>query len=191
MSPPASKYKYNESLYCKLQMDSQNAKCYEWWIDLSSRPGETLLHISIILTFNRVLDFDSKLSFKNISRHDTHFQKFRHKSRFCNVIVFNIETRSTSPPTPLDVKAYQDRLTFKALFFHVQMGRGGWGGAGRGALNLFGQCPYGNNTFKKSRNGDTLGPVELILWREQGNQGDWREQDDQGEASIYHHILNE
>ena len=37
------------------------------------------------------------------------------------------------------------------------------GGAGRGALNLFGQCPYGNNTFKKSRNGDTLGPVELIL----------------------------
>ena len=29
----------------------------------------------------------------------------------------------------------------------------------------------------KSRNGDTLGPVELIVWPEQGNQGDWREQD--------------
>ena len=31
--------------------------------------------------------------------------------------------------------------------------------------------------MKKSRNGDTLGPVELIVWPEQGNQGDWREQD--------------
>ena len=30
---------------------------------------------------------------------------------------------------------------------------------------------------KKSPNGDTLGPVELIVWPEQGNQGDWREQD--------------
>ena len=30
---------------------------------------------------------------------------------------------------------------------------------------------------KKSRNGDTLGPVELIVLPEQGNQGDWREQD--------------
>ena len=30
---------------------------------------------------------------------------------------------------------------------------------------------------EKSRNGDTLGPVELIVWPEQGNQGDWREQD--------------
>ena len=30
---------------------------------------------------------------------------------------------------------------------------------------------------KKSRNGDTLGPVELIIWPEQGNQGDWWEQD--------------
>ena len=38
--------------------------------------------------------------------------------------------------------------------------------------------------FKKSRNGDTLGPVELIVWPEQGNQGDWREQDGQGEVSI-------
>ena len=37
---------------------------------------------------------------------------------------------------------------------------------------------------KKSRNGDTLGPVELIVWLEQGNQGDWREQDDQGEVYI-------
>ena len=35
---------------------------------------------------------------------------------------------------------------------------------------------------KKSRNGDTLGPVELILWLDQGNQGDRREQDDQGEV---------
>ena len=30
---------------------------------------------------------------------------------------------------------------------------------------------------EKSRNGDTLGPVELIVWPEQCNQGDWREQD--------------
>ena len=37
---------------------------------------------------------------------------------------------------------------------------------------------------KKSRNGGTLGPVELILWLEQGNQDDRREQDDQGEVSI-------
>ena len=36
--------------------------------------------------------------------------------------------------------------------------------------------------LKKSRNGDTLGPVELVVWPEQGNQGDWREQDDQGEV---------
>ena len=28
---------------------------------------------------------------------------------------------------------------------------------------------------KKSRNGDTLGPVELIVWPEQANQGDRRE----------------
>ena len=34
--------------------------------------------------------------------------------------------------------------------------------------------------MKKSRNGDTLGPVELIVWPEQANQGDLREQDDQG-----------
>ena len=31
------------------------------------------------------------------------------------------------------------------------------------------------------QNGDTLGLVELIVWLEQGNQG---EQDDQGEVSI-------
>ena len=37
---------------------------------------------------------------------------------------------------------------------------------------------------KKSRNGDTLGPVEVILWPEQGNQGDRCEQDDQGEVSM-------
>ena len=36
--------------------------------------------------------------------------------------------------------------------------------------------------IKKSQNGDTLGPVELILWLDQGNQGDRREQDDQGEV---------
>ena len=42
---------------------------------------------------------------------------------------------------------------------------------------------------KKSQKGDTLGPVELIVWPEQGNQGEWCEQDDQGE--IYHHIWNE
>ena len=30
----------------------------------------------------------------------------------------------------------------------------------------------------------TLGPVELIVWPEQGNQGYWGEQDDQGEVSI-------
>ena len=35
----------------------------------------------------------------------------------------------------------------------------------------FGTCS------EKSRNGDTLGPVELIVWPEKGNQGDWREQD--------------
>ena len=34
------------------------------------------------------------------------------------------------------------------------------------------------------QNGDTLGLVELIVWLEQGNQGDQREQDDQGEVSI-------
>jgi len=33
-------------------------------------------------------------------------------------------------------------------------------------------------------NGDTLGHVELIVWLEQCNQGDQREQDDQGEVFI-------
>ena len=40
---------------------------------------------------------------------------------------------------------------------------------------------------KKSRNGDTLGSIELMyddVWPEQGNQGEWREQEDQGEVSI-------
>ena len=37
---------------------------------------------------------------------------------------------------------------------------------------------------KKSRNGDTLGPVELNVRLEQSNQGDRCEQDDQGEVSI-------
>ena len=39
-------------------------------------------------------------------------------------------------------------------------------------------------SLQKSRNGDTLGPVELIVWPEEDNQGDLREQDDQGEVSI-------
>ena len=42
-------------------------------------------------------------------------------------------------------------------------------------------------SFKKSRNGDSLGPVELIVWTEQSDQGDQsdrREQDDQDEVSI-------
>ena len=41
--------------------------------------------------------------------------------------------------------------------------------------------------YKKSRNGDTLGPVELNVGLDQcnqGDQGDRREQDDQGEVSI-------
>ena len=29
--------------------------------------------------------------------------------------------------------------------------------------------------LQKSRNGDTLGPVELIVWPKQGNQGDWHD----------------
>ena len=40
------------------------------------------------------------------------------------------------------------------------------------------------NMKKKSRNGDTLGPVELNVRLEQSNQGDRCEQDDQGEVSI-------
>ena len=38
--------------------------------------------------------------------------------------------------------------------------------------------------YKKSRNVDTLGPVELIVWPKQGNQGDQGDQGDQGEVSI-------
>ena len=38
--------------------------------------------------------------------------------------------------------------------------------------------------IRKSRNCDTLGPAELIVWAKQGNQGDWHEQDDQGKVSI-------
>ena len=45
---------------------------------------------------------------------------------------------------------------------------------------------------QKSRNGDTFGPVELIVWPEQANQGDRREQDDHWPGwGIYHHIWNE
>ena len=36
----------------------------------------------------------------------------------------------------------------------------------------------------ESRNGDTLGPEELILWPEEGDLGDRRKQDDEGEVSI-------
>ena len=46
-------------------------------------------------------------------------------------------------------------------------------------------------SVQKSRNGDTLGPVELNVGLEQGNQGDqgdWREQDDQGEVSIISYL---
>ena len=56
--------------------------------------------------------------------------------------------------------------------------------SGRGTANETSSCQHSNLYIKKSRNGDTLGPVELIVWPEQGNQGDWREQDDQGEVSI-------
>ena len=48
-----------------------------------------------------------------------------------------------------------------------------------------------NIVTKKSRNGDTLSPVELIVWPEQGNQGDQREQDDQGELRYLSSIWNE
>ena len=41
-----------------------------------------------------------------------------------------------------------------------------------------------SHTSKKSQNGDTLGPVELIVWPEQGNKGDRLEHDGQGEVSI-------
>ena len=43
---------------------------------------------------------------------------------------------------------------------------------------------WSNFGDEKSRNGDTLGPVKLSVWPEQCNQGDWREQDDQGKVSI-------
>ena len=38
--------------------------------------------------------------------------------------------------------------------------------------------------LEKSRNGETLDPVELILWPEQGDLGDRREQDDWDEVSL-------
>ena len=37
------------------------------------------------------------------------------------------------------------------------------------------------NNNKKSQNGDTLGPVELNVWLEQGNQGDQGDQGDRRE----------
>ena len=40
--------------------------------------------------------------------------------------------------------------------------------------------PSHDPCIKKSRNGDTLGPVELIVWPELGNLGDWCDKDDQG-----------
>ena len=48
--------------------------------------------------------------------------------------------------------------------------------------------------MKKSQNGDTLGPVELIVLPEQVNQvdqGEWRKHDDQGEVSIIIFGMNE
>ena len=42
----------------------------------------------------------------------------------------------------------------------------------------------GSVGLKKSQNGDALGPVELIVWPEQANQGDRREQNYQGEVFI-------
>ena len=58
-------------------------------------------------------------------------------------------------------------------------------------LTLFKKWLFFLTMFEKSRNGDTLGPVELIVLLEQVYQGDWREQDDQGEVHIHHHIWNE
>ena len=52
------------------------------------------------------------------------------------------------------------------------------------------KLPFVVQEKEKSRNSDTLGPVELNVWLEQGNQGDqgdqddWREADDQDEVSI-------
>ena len=46
------------------------------------------------------------------------------------------------------------------------------------------KLPFVVQEKEKSRNSDTLGPVELNVWLEKGDQGDRREQDDQGEVSI-------
>ena len=43
---------------------------------------------------------------------------------------------------------------------------------GKVSIIIFGMSK--SSGFQKSRNGDTLGPVELILWLDQGNQGDRR-----------------
>ena len=48
-----------------------------------------------------------------------------------------------------------------------------------------------SNKEQKSRNGDTLGPIELNVGLEQGDQGDQREQDDQGEVSVIIFGMNE
>ena len=45
-----------------------------------------------------------------------------------------------------------------------------------GYLNLFAKNKECTKHIEKSRNADTLGPVELIVWPEQGYQGDWRVQ---------------
>ena len=49
---------------------------------------------------------------------------------------------------------------------------------------MYREFKYFSSKLKNSRNGDTLGPVELIVWPKQGNKGDWHEQDDQGEVSF-------
>ena len=42
----------------------------------------------------------------------------------------------------------------------------------------------GENILKALTEDIIQSDIELIVWLEQGNQGDWREQDDQGEVSI-------
>ena len=42
----------------------------------------------------------------------------------------------------------------------------------------------GENILKALTEDIIQSDIELIVWLEQGNQGDWREQDDQGEVFI-------
>ena len=61
---------------------------------------------------------------------------------FVSSIVFSIDTRSASLPTPSDVKAYQDGLEH---FFPRPNGQRG----GEGGLKLYKKCQYGVNTIQK------------------------------------------